>query len=369
MLPLKRWGVLLLSATLVFSLVTGCGNDEEQEAKPNEEQSQTDQNNQQGEQADESPVPVVNVDLGMDPKDVVAEYEGGTLTAEQFENYLQIQAFINPQAGLAIQQKDPEALRMFVDSYIAEASMASKAPEIKDVEAQAKQLTDQIKSQYAMVFGGDQAKVDKQMKDQGVTDEELNEFFVRYKEVEAYLRDKVTDAEMKKSYDEGKKEGNFVVASVRHILISVGENPGAPADPNKKPRTDEEAKKLAQEMTDRLRKGEDWTKLAKEFSDDPGSKDNGGLYADADVSQWVPEFKKAAVELELNKVSDPVKSDFGYHVMLVEKRSEKGFDEVKEQIRAQFVNQKYDEYLEKDLKTIVKKVNLPEAPKEEEPKK
>lgn len=364
MLRLKRWGVLLLSATLVFSLVTGCGKDEEKEAKPKEEQSQTDQNNQKNDQqAEESPVPVVNVDLGMDPKDVVAEYEGGKLTAEQFENYLQVQAFINPQAGLAIQQKDPEALKMFVDSYVAEAAMASKAPEIKEVEAEAKKLSDQIKSQYTMVFGGDQAKVDKQMKDQGVTDEELMEFFIRYKEVEAYLRSKVTDAELQKSYDEGKKEGNFVVASVRHILISVGENPGAPADPNKKAKTDEEAKKLAQEMTDRLRKGEDWNKLAKEFSDDPGSKDNGGLYADADVSQWVPEFKKAAVELELNKVSDPVKSDFGYHVMKVEKRSEKSFGEVKEQIRSQFVNQKYDEFLGKDLKAIVKKVNLPEAPK------
>ncbi len=364
MLPLKRWGVLLLTATLVFSLVTGCGKEEEKEAKAKDEQSQTDQNNQkEDKQAEESPVPVVNVDLGMDPKDIVAEYEGGTLTAEQFENYLQVQAFINPQAGLAIQQKDPEALKMFVDSYVAEAAMASKAPEIKDVEAEAKKLTDQIKSQYVMVFGGDQAKVEKQMKDQGVTEEELIQFFVRYKEVEAYLRAKVTDAELQKKYDEGKKEGNFVVASVRHILISAGENPGSPADPNKKVRTDEEAKKLAQEMTDRLRKGEDWMKLAKEYSDDPGSKDSGGLYTDADVSQWVPEFKKAAVELELNKVSDPVKSDFGYHVMKVEKRSEKSFDEVKEQIRSQFVNQKYDEFLSADLKTIIKKVNLPEAPK------
>lgn len=365
MLRINRWGALLLSATLLFSVTTGCGKTEE-DAKAKDEAAQTTPDPAAGEQnADESPIPIVDVNLGMDPKDIVATYEGGELTAEQFENYLEIQSFLNPQAGFAIQQKDPAALEMFVKSYVAEISMAKQAPELKTVEDEAKQLLDRIKGQYLMLFGGDEKKLEKQMKDQGVTDDELKEFFVRYKQVEAYLRNQVTEDELTAQYEKGKQEGAYVVASVRHILISVGDPSATPAEGEQKPRTDEEAKKLADEITDRLRKGEDFDKLAKEFSEDPGSKDNGGLYKDADVSQWVPEFKQAAIDLPLNTISDPVKTDFGYHVMKVEDRKEKTFDEVKEQIRADFVNTKYDEFLDKQLNDILKEVNLPEQPKQQ----
>ncbi|MEW9672683.1 peptidylprolyl isomerase [Ammoniphilus sp. 3BR4] len=363
MWPLRKWGAILLSFTLAVSVLTACGGADDEETKAKDEAAQADDVIEPT--PDENPVPVVDVDLGMDPKDVIAEYDGETLTAEQFENYLAIQAFINPQAGLAIQEKSPDALKMFVDSYVSEVSMAKQAPEVENAEKEASELVERIKGQYLTVYGGDEKKLEKQMQDQKVTDEDLNDFFVRYKKVESYLRSKVTEDEMKARYNTGKEQGDFTVATVRHILISVGETGAAPAEGEKKARTDEEAKKLADELTAKLRKGEDFAALAKEHSDDPGSKDNGGLYEDVEVSMWVPEFKKAALELPINEISDPVKTDYGYHVMRVEKRSEKGYEDVKDQIRAEFVNQKYDQFMEKELPGILNKVNLPEKEKKE----
>jgi foldase protein PrsA len=347
MLPIKKWGALMVSALVIFSAAAGCskGADNQAKASADAAPASTSASNAK----DENPMPIVKVDLGMNPKDVVAEYQGGTLTAEQFKDYLEIQAFINPQAGLAINEKNSDALKMFVDSYVAETVMSQRAPEIKDLDKQAQDLTNRILDQYKMVFGGDQSKVDKQMKDQGVSKDELTSFFVRYKKVEAYLGSQITDDDLKKQYDQGKKDGAFTLASVRHILIAINDK-----------RKDEEAKKLAEDTAARLKKGEDFAKLAKELSDDPGSKDNGGLYENADVNGWVPEFKKAALALPLNQISDPVKTDYGYHVMKVESRKEQTFDEVKDKLRAQIVNEKYDNFLQKDGKDLVKKVNLPQ---------
>lgn len=358
MWPLRKWGAILLSFTLAVSVLSACGGADDEQAKDEAAQAE----DVIEPTPDENPVPVVDVSLGMDAKDVIAEYDGETLTAEQFENYLAIQAFINPQAGFAIQEKTPEALKMFVDSYVSEAAMAKRAPEVENAEKDATELVDRIKEQYLMVYGGDEKKLEKQMQDQKVTDDDLKDFFVRYKKVESYLRSQVTEDEMKARYDTGKEQGDFTVATVRHILISVGETGAPPAEGEEKEKalTDEEAKKLADELTAKLRKGEDFAALAKEHSDDPGSKDNGGLYEDVEVSMWVPEFKQAALELPINEISDPVKTDYGYHVMRVEKRSQKGYDEVKDQIRAEFVNQKYDQFMEKELPGILKNVNLPE---------
>ncbi|RXT09008.1 peptidylprolyl isomerase [Ammoniphilus sp. CFH 90114] len=365
MLPLRKWGALMLSFTLALSVLSACGTADDKDAKAKDEAAQAkdeavpaDQNQQPN--GEENPVPIVDVNLGMDPQAVVAEYEGGKITAEQFESYLAIQSFINPQAGLAIHEKLPESLKLFIESYVSEIIMAERAPDVSNAEKEATELVDRIKGQYLMVLGGDEKKVEKQMQDQKVTDEGLKEFFVRYKKVEAYLRSQVTEEEIKKRYDEGKGQGDYTVASVRHILVSVGEQPMAPAEGEKKALTDEEAKKLADELSDRLRKGEDFAALAKEYSDDPGSKETGGLYEDVEVAMWVPEFKKAAIELPLNEISDPVKTDYGYHVMKVEKRTEKSYEDVADQIRSQFVNEKYDAFMEKELEGILKNVNLPE---------
>jgi parvulin-like peptidyl-prolyl isomerase len=134
----------------------------------------------------------------------------------------------------------------------------------------------------------------------------------------------VTDADVEQYYKEHPEE--FEEARVRHILISTSpeEAPHTP-HPGKdeaeahgdKPKalTKEEAKKKAQAILDRIRKGEDFAKLAEEYSGDPSSKSKGGDTGYFAKGAMVPEFEKAAFSLKPGEVSDLVETQFGYHII------------------------------------------------------
>lgn len=126
----------------------------------------------------------------------------------------------------------------------------------------------------------------------------------------------VSDAEVK-AYYEGHpdrfKQPELV--SVRHILISLKQDPKAEAG-----LTEDEAKAKIAKIQDELKAGAKFEDLAKTYSDDPGSKENGGLYADADPAAWVPEFGNAARTQPIGEVGAPVKTTFGYHLVKVEGR-------------------------------------------------
>ena len=125
----------------------------------------------------------------------------------------------------------------------------------------------------------------------------------------------VAEADVKAYFDkhpERFKQPDLV--SVRHILVSVkqGENPQGLSEAD--------AKKRLAKIQAEIKKGAKFEDLAKKYSDDPGSKENGGLYADADPSAWVPEFGTAARTQPIGKVGAPVKTQFGYHLVKVEAR-------------------------------------------------
>lgn len=127
---------------------------------------------------------------------------------------------------------------------------------------------------------------------------------------------KVSDAEVKAYYDaHPDKFKQPELVSVRHILVAVKRDPKA-----KEGLTDAEAKKHIAKIQADLKKGMKFADLAKKFSDDPGSKENGGLYADADPSAWDKDFAKAAMTQPIGKVGAPVKTQFGYHLLKVEAR-------------------------------------------------
>ena len=96
-------------------------------------------------------------------------------------------------------------------------------------------------------------------------------------------------------------------------------------------------------------KTDDFSQLASKFSEDPGSKENGGNLGYMKKGQMVPEFEKAAFALKINEISEPVKTSFGYHLIKVLDRKEpqtKSFDEVKfELTKKQLVESKKDEII------------------------
>lgn len=106
--------------------------------------------------------------------------------------------------------------------------------------------------------------------------------------------------------------------------------------------TEEKAKELAEKIA----KGEDFAKLAKENSKDPGSKDDGGMLGFFGRGQMVPQFEEAAYRLKKGEVSAPVKSQFGFHLIKLEDRRDKKlptFEEVKDRIVNSMIQKKAQE--------------------------
>jgi peptidyl-prolyl cis-trans isomerase C len=220
---------------------------------------------------------------------------------------------------LARAQDDPVVAR--VNGTDVRQSDLAAAEE--DLGGNIPQMTPEAKRDYLITFVSDMILVAKAAEAKKVGDSEDFKRKLTYTRtkllMEQYLQSEakaaVTDAEMRKVYDEAiaqvKSEPEV---HARHILVE----------------TEDEAKAVVAE----LKKGADFAELAKTKSKDPGSADGGDLgYFTKD--QMVPEFSEVAFKLEKGALSEPVKSQFGWHVIKVEdkrNRQPPEFDKVKDQL-------------------------------------
>lgn len=207
-----------------------------------------------------------------------------------------------------------------------------------------------IKFDYAVINGED---LRKQI---NPTDADLQKFFkenaARYKDAVPETRKlryfaftpdqipggtpQITDDQARQYYQAHLKDYQVPdEVHVRHILISVPQGADAKADAA--------AKTKAEDVLKQLRAGGDFAKLAKKYSDDPGSKDQGGDLGMQPHGVFVPAFDKAAFALKPGEFSDLVKTQFGYHILQgVEKQTAhtKPFDEVRGAILATMIRDK-----------------------------
>ncbi len=130
------------------------------------------------------------------------------------------------------------------------------------------------------------------------------------------------DAALHAYYDAHKSEMDEIHA--RHILIRF-KGSKVPPRLNEKDLTDEEALAKAQEVRAKIAAGAKFEDVAKAESDDVGSGEHGGDLDPFTKGKMVPQFEAAAFALPIGQLSEPVKSDFGYHLILVESRKSKSF--------------------------------------------
>ena len=131
--------------------------------------------------------------------------------------------------------------------------------------------------------------------------------------------------------------------NVRHILVK----PNEVLD-------DDAAREFIASLKQRIESGEDFAELAKEHSDDIGSAQEGGELGWTNPGQMVPEFETAMAGAEIGVITDPVRSEFGWHILEVtDRRTENFAEQVRRNQVANFLREsKYEEELENWLREI-----------------
>jgi peptidyl-prolyl cis-trans isomerase C len=246
-------------------------------------------------------------------------------------------ALAEEELAPSLAQMDPATKKDNVLSFLIDLKIVSKAAEDKKLEN-----TDDFKKRLA--FTRSRLLMDNLLATEG--------------------KAATTDDAMKKVYEEASKQitGEQEVRA-RHILVE----------------SEDDAKAVKADLD----KGADFAELAKKKSKDPGAADGGDL-GFFTKEQMVPEFSAVAFALEPGKISDPVKSQFGWHIIKVEeKRSRQapGFEQVKGQIETYVTRKAQADYvaklreaakverMDKTAEPAAKPDAKPEAPKPAETKK
>ena len=210
--------------------------------------------------------------------------------------------------------------------------MVAKVPE-EEIQKQ----IDQIKSYY----GDDEDTYNNVIKQYfGVeSEDELREKlsleYRRNKAVEEYIMDNIKDDEIKKYYDEN------ITGEIKasHILISIDAKSNATDE--EKTKAEEKAEKEAKDIIKKLKKGEDFSKLAKKYSDDEATSTNGGDLGYFQPSDMSTAFADAVKDLKVKEYTkEPIKTEYGYHIILKTGEKDKPKledkkDEIKEKIKTE----------------------------------
>jgi parvulin-like peptidyl-prolyl isomerase len=311
---MKKWMIALAALNLVFA---GCSSKSPAPSKP----------------AAGSPAYLLAKELAaklpaLDPEKntVLVESKSFVVTANDV-----LQMFFETMGTRAEQLRglEPERWKsIFNDAagQIAEKKLLLAAAIQAKVAPTPEEVNAALESQYAQAGGKE--KFEEMVKSQGVTLESVKANVTESVTLNKFLQEvlsakaAISEDDLRRAYEAEK------TASVRHILLLTQGKPDA-----EKP----EIRKKLEGILARARAGEDFAGLAKEFSEDPGSKDNGGLYEDKGRGTWVKPFEDAAFSVPIGQISDIVETTYGYHVIKVENRKKETatFEEVKAQLEAQ----------------------------------
>jgi peptidyl-prolyl cis-trans isomerase C len=231
------------------------------------------------------------------PDKVVAKVQGVEIRESDL-------AMAEEDMGQQAQQLQGDAKRDALVSYLADVIIVAKA-------AEAKKVTEQKDFKSRIAFIRNKLAMEMLLVEEG--------------------KAATTEAAMKKVYEEAvQKAGPEEEVRARHILVP----------------TEDEAKAVLAE----IKKGTDFAELAKQKSKDPGAAAEGGDLGYFGKSQMVPEFAEAAFKMNKGDVSDPVKTQFGWHVIKVEDKRTKPaptFENVKDQIETFVARRAQADYIAK----------------------
>ena len=224
-----------------------------------------------------------------------------------------------------------------LDDMVQEAILVQKASDLKVVPDDATLNTEAQKRLDSFLTGSqiDQTKFKEKLAAKKLTMDDYKALFKRLviadKVYENVTKDvTVSDEDVKQEYNTNRY--NYTekpdIMNVSHILVATKEE--------------------ADTIEGKLKKGEKFEDLAKQYSTDTGTKEKGGLLGDIEYTSkdYVTEFMAGALATDEGKISEPVKSKYGYHIIKINKKTEyplKKFDTVKEEIKKTLLSSKQSE--------------------------
>jgi peptidyl-prolyl cis-trans isomerase C len=237
------------------------------------------------------------------PQDAVAVVGDQEISKQQFDALIsQAQASAKQQKRSFPKAGTPEYKNLQnqgLDYLVRRAQFEQKAKDL-DVEVSDKQVDERLEQLKKQFYGGDDKKFKDSLKKLLLTEEQVKSD-VRAQLLEEALYKKVTedvkvsDEEIKTQYDKNKAQyQQAATREVRHILVKT--------------------KAKADALHRQLENGGDFAALAKKNSTDPGSKGQGGKLT-VSKGQTVPPFDKAAFSLKKNQLSQPIKTQYGWHII------------------------------------------------------
>ncbi|KAA5805606.1 foldase [Thermoanaerobacterium thermosaccharolyticum] len=269
-------------------------------------------------------------------KNIVAKVDGQVITLKEYQdsfNQVKTQIESDPQYTKDIwnqnynEQKFIDVVKNSVlDNLILEKLLIKEAEKEK-ITATDKEITDEYNSEKAT--------------NSNVTKETAKDNVLVNKLIDSWTKDvKVTDSEAEKYYNDNKSQ--FEVVKASHILVS-----------------DE---KTANEIYDKLKNGANFAELAKQYSIDTSTKDNGGELGEFPRGTMVQEFEDAAFALKPGEISKPVKTQYGYHIIKSEGKSIKSFNDVKSSIISYLENNKKQDIFNQKSEALKKAAKIEKFP-------
>ena len=258
-------------------------------------------------------------------KDAIAIVNGDNISKEDYKEEM---SFYGAMLASRQNLKNSIVQMMVQDKLISDDMKANKI-EIADKDVN-EAFLNSVKQ-----FGG-QEQFDKMLDDYNMDVEKFKDTvrkdLMYQKHKEWFTKENpVTDEEIKDYYEDNKDE--FAKRDASHILV--------------------EDEKTAKEIKEKLDNGEDFAKLAKEYSKDSANAENGGNLGTFSKGQMVKEFEDAVFNLKEGEISNPVKTQFGYHIIKLNKVAD-SVEDNKEAIKNALTDKKYADY----IKELNEKANV-----------
>lgn len=299
----KKLLIAMLASTMVLGACGNQANDSKKDTKVEEKASD-----------------VKDLD-----KDTIAIVNGEKISKDAYKEEM---SFYGAMLASRQNLKNSIVQMMVQDKLIADDIKANKI-EISDKEVN-ESFLNSVKQ-----FGG-QEQFDKMLDDYNMDVEKFKETvrkdLMYQKHKEWFEKENpVTDEEIKQYYEDNKDQ--FAKRDASHILV--------------------EDEKTANEIKEKLDNGEDFADLAKEYSKDTANAANGGNLGTFSRGQMVKEFEDAAFKLKEGEISEPIKTQFGYHIIKINKVAD-SVEDNKEAITKALNDKKYADY----IKELNEKANV-----------